>query len=139
MAQSDDDLFGDEHVRVYRETGGQRGYDWRGTTILLLTTEGRRSGESRTTPLIHRTDGDRWVVVASKGGSPSHPGWFENLQANPEVTIQVRDERVPARASTAEGEERDRLWSLMTEVWPAYDDYQAKTDRQIPVVVFSRR
>jgi deazaflavin-dependent oxidoreductase (nitroreductase family) len=139
MAQSDDDLFGEEHVRVYRETGGQRGYDWRGTTILLLTTEGRRSGESRTTPLIHRTDGDRWVVVASKGGSPSHPGWFENLQANPEVTIQVRDERVPARASTAEGEERDRLWSLMTEVWPAYDDYQAKTDRQIPVVVFSRR
>jgi deazaflavin-dependent oxidoreductase (nitroreductase family) len=139
MAQSDDDLFGDEHVRVYRETGGQRGYDWRGTTILLLTTEGRRSGESRTTPLIHRTDGDRWVVVASKGGAPSNPGWYENLQANPEATIQVRDERVPVRASTAEGEERDRLWSLMTEVWPAYDDYQAKTDRQIPVVVFSRR
>ena len=139
MAQSDDDLFGDEHVRVYRETGGQRGYHWRGTTILLLTTEGRRSGESRTTPLIHRTDGDRWVVVASKGGSPSNPGWYENLQANPEAMIQVRDERVPVRASTAEGEERDRLWSLMTEVWPAYDDYQAKTDRQIPVVVFSRR
>jgi deazaflavin-dependent oxidoreductase (nitroreductase family) len=139
MAQSDDDLFGDEHVRVYRETGGQRGYDWRGTTILLLTTDGRRSGESRTTPLIHRTDGDRWVVVASKGGAPSNPGWYENLQANPEATIQVRDERVPVRASTAEGEERDRLWSLMTEVWPAYDDYQAKTDRQIPVVVFSRR
>jgi deazaflavin-dependent oxidoreductase (nitroreductase family) len=139
MAESDDDLFGEEHVRVYRETDGQRGYHWRGTTILLLTTEGRSSGESRTTPLIHRTDGDRWVVVASKGGAPAHPSWFENLQANPDAEIQVQGERIPVRASTAEGEERSRLWSLMTEVWPPYDDYQARTDRQIPVVVFSRR
>jgi deazaflavin-dependent oxidoreductase (nitroreductase family) len=139
MAQSDDDLFGEEHVRVYRETGGARGYDWRGTTILLLSTEGRTSGESRTTPLIHRTDGDRWVVVASKGGAPANPGWFENLQANPEAAVEVKEEKVPVRASVAEGEERDRLWSRMTEVWPAYDDYQAKTDRQIPVVVLSRR
>jgi deazaflavin-dependent oxidoreductase (nitroreductase family) len=139
MAQSDDDLFGDEHVRVYRETEGERGYDWRGATILLLTTTGRRSGESRTTPLIHRTDDDRWVLVASKGGTPQNPGWFENLKADPEVTIQVKGEEVPVRASTAEGEERSRLWSLMTEVWPAYDDYQARTDREIPVVVLSRR
>jgi deazaflavin-dependent oxidoreductase (nitroreductase family) len=139
MADSDDDLFGEEHVRVYRETDGQRGYHWRGTTILLLTTEGRSSGESRTTPLIHRTDGDRWVVVASKGGAPAHPSWFENLQANPDAEIQVQGERIPVRASTAEGEERSRLWSLMTEVWPPYDDYQARTERQIPVVVFSRR
>src|SRR6202171_1576975 len=108
MAESDDDLFGEEHVRVYRETGGERGYDWRGTTILLLTTEGRTSGEARTTPLIHRTDGERWVVVASKGGSPEHPAWYQNLQANPEATIEVKDERVPVRASTAEGEERAR-------------------------------
>jgi deazaflavin-dependent oxidoreductase (nitroreductase family) len=139
MAESDDDLFGEEHVRVYRETDGQRGYHWRGTTILLLSTEGRSSGESRTTPLIHRTDGDRWVVVASKGGAPAHPSWFENLQANPDAEIQVQGERIPVRASTAEGEERSRLWSLMTEVWPPYDDYQARTERQIPVVVFSRR
>jgi deazaflavin-dependent oxidoreductase (nitroreductase family) len=139
MAESDDELFGEEHVRVYRETDGQRGYHWRGTTILLLTTEGRSSGESRTTPLIHRTDGDRWVVVASKGGAPAHPSWFENLQANPDAEIQVQGERIPVRASTAEGDERSRLWSLMTEVWPPYDDYQARTDRQIPVVVSSRR
>ena len=139
MAQPDDDLFGQEHVAVYRETGGRRGYDWRGTTILLLTTQGRSSGESRTTPLIHRTDGDRWVVVASKGGSPANPGWFENLSADPDVTIQVRDEEIPVHASTASGEERDRLWRLMTEVWPAYDEYQARTDREIPVVVLSRR
>jgi len=139
MASSDDNLFGGEHVRVYRETAGERGYHWRGTTILLLTTEGRSSGESRTTPLIHRTDRDRWVVVASKGGAPKNPSWFENLRANPEAAIQVKGETVPVRATTAEGEERARLWSLMAEVWPAYDDYQTKTDREIPVVVLSRR
>jgi deazaflavin-dependent oxidoreductase (nitroreductase family) len=139
MAQSDDELFGLQHVRAYQETNGERGYHWRGTTILLLTTLGRASGELRTTPLIHRTDGERWVVVASKGGSPKNPSWFENLQADPDVSIQVLGETVPVRATTAEGEERDRLWAMMTEVWPAYDDYQAKTDRQIPVVVLSRR
>lgn len=73
MAQSDDELFGSEHVRVYQETDGERGYHWRGTTILLLTTEGRTTGESRTTPLIHRTDGDRWVVVASRAARQSIP------------------------------------------------------------------
>lgn len=135
----DDDLFGPEHVRVYRETGGEHGYEWRGTTILLLTTLGRRSGEPRTMPLIHRTDGDRWVVVASKGGWSHNPLWFENLVSNPDASIQVRDEEIAVRASVAEGEERARLWKLMTEVWPAYDDYQQKTDREIPVVVLTRR
>jgi deazaflavin-dependent oxidoreductase (nitroreductase family) len=139
MADSDDELFGAEHVRVYRETAGERGYHWRGTTILLLTTRGRTSGEPRTTPLIHRTDGERWVVVASKGGAPAHPSWYENLLANPDATIEVLSETVPVRASTAEGEERARLWALMIEVWPAYDDYQARTDREIPVVVLTRR
>jgi deazaflavin-dependent oxidoreductase (nitroreductase family) len=139
MAGPDDDLFGAEHVRVYRETAGERGYHWRGTTILLLTTRGRSSGEPRTTPLIHRADGERWVVVASKGGAPANPAWFENLSADPDVTIEVGAEKIPAQASIAAGEERARLWSLMCEVWPAYDDYQAKTDRQIPVVVLSRR
>jgi deazaflavin-dependent oxidoreductase (nitroreductase family) len=139
MAESDDDLFGSEHVRVYRETAGEHGYHWRGTTILLLSTTGRTSGEVRTTPLIHRTDGERWVVVASKGGAPAHPSWYENLLANPDATIEVLGEEIPVRAATAEGEERARLWSLMCEAWPAYDEYQAKTDREIPVVVLTRR
>lgn len=139
MAESDDDLFGAEHVRVYRETGGQRGYRWRGTTVLLLTTVGRSSGEPRTTPLIHRVDGERWIVVASKGGAPANPSWYENLLANPEATIEVRDESIPVRANTAAGDERTRLWSLMTEAWPAYDEYQARTEREIPVVVLTRR
>ena len=136
---SDDDLFGGEHVRIFRETGGARGYEWRGTTILLLSTTGRSSGEPRTTPLIHRTDDDRWVIVASKGGAPEHPAWFRNLEAEPEAEIQVRDEVIPVRARVAGGEERERLWRLMAEAWPAYDDYQAKTDREIPVVVLERR
>jgi deazaflavin-dependent oxidoreductase (nitroreductase family) len=139
MADSDDELFGPEHVRVYRETGGERGYHWRGTTILLLTTKGKRSGEERTMPLIHRTDGDRWILVASKGGWPQHPLWYQNLQADPDATIQVKDEVIPVHADTAQGAERERLWSLMTEVWPAYDEYQTRTDREIPVVVLSRR
>jgi deazaflavin-dependent oxidoreductase (nitroreductase family) len=139
MAVSDNELFGAEHVRVYRETAGKRGYHWRGTTILLLSTTGRKSGEQRTTPLIHRTDGDRWVIVASKGGAPEHPSWYENLKANPDAAIEIPGEEVAVRASDAEGEERKRLWELMVEVWPAYDDYQAKTDREIPIVVLSRR
>lgn len=134
----DDDLFGPEHVRVYRETGGEHGHSWRGTEILLLTTRGRVSGEPRTTPLIYRSDGDRWVIVASKGGAPENPGWYENLLADPHAEIQVRAETIAVRASTAEGEERARLWSLMTEVWPAYDDYQGYTEREIPVVALSR-
>jgi deazaflavin-dependent oxidoreductase (nitroreductase family) len=136
----DENLFGEEHVRVYQETGGERGYHWRnGTTILLLTTKGRSSGQERTTPLIHREDDGRWVIVASKGGAPEHPGWFKNLEADPEARIQVKDERIPVRASVAEGEERERLWKAMAEVWPDYESYQEKTDRQIPVVILSRR
>jgi len=138
MATSDDDLFLDEHVRVYRETGGQRGYHWRGTTILLLGTVGRRTGEQRTTPLIHRVDGERFVVVASKGGAPDDPAWFKNLAAEPAVTVQVLDEVFPARASVAQGSERERLWALMSEVWPAYEEYRQRTDREIPVVVLER-
>jgi len=139
MSEADDQLFGAEHVRVYRETEGERGYHWRGTTILLLTTRGRRSGERRTTPLIHRTDGDRWVIVASKGGTPENPGWYENLRADPQAEIEVKGEAIPVTASTAAGEERERLWKLMAEVWPDYDSYQARTEREIPVVVLTRR
>jgi deazaflavin-dependent oxidoreductase (nitroreductase family) len=77
--------------------------------------------------------------VASKGGAPDHPGWYKNLQADPEAAIQVKGDRIPVRASTAAGEDRDRLWKLMAEVWPSYEQYQQKTSREIPVVVFTRR
>ena len=132
-------LYGDEHVRVYRETGGETGHIWKeGSTILLLTTTGRKSGEPRTTPLIYAEDGDRYVIVASKGGAPKDPGWYENLAKTPEVELQVKDEVFPARARTAEGEEREQLWRKANQIWPHYDEYQTKTDRQIPVVVLER-
>lgn len=98
---ADENLYGSEHVRVYQETDGERGYIWkRGTTILLLTTVGRRSGEPRTQPLIHREVDGGWVIVASNGGSPDHPSWFHNLQANPEAEIQVKAETTPCASAS---------------------------------------
>jgi deazaflavin-dependent oxidoreductase (nitroreductase family) len=139
LAQSET-LFGDEHVRVYRETDGEVGHIWRrGAKILLLTTRGRRTGEPRTAPLIYENAGDAFVVVASKGGADEHPGWYRNLLAEPEVEVQVLGDVFPATARTAAGEERERLWRLAALQWPPYDEYQARTDREIPVVVLDRR
>ena len=139
MTEDATKLYGAEHVRSYRETGGEVGHIWKeGSTILLLTTKGRKTGEPRTTPLIYAQDGDRYVIVASKGGAPEHPGWYENLQKTPEVELQVKDDVFPARARTAEGEERERLWRLANTVWKHYDEYQEQTDREIPVVVLER-
>ena len=133
------DLFGAEHVRRYLETDGEVGYRWRnGAPILILTTTGRRSGEERVKPLIFGEDDGRYAVVASKGGAKHHPDWYLNLQADPDVHVQVKADRFAARARTAEGEERVRLWERMAEIWPAYDDYRQKTDREIPVVVLER-
>jgi deazaflavin-dependent oxidoreductase (nitroreductase family) len=131
-------LFGQEHVERYRETDGEEGHEWNGTNVLILTTTGRRSGEARSTPLIYGTHGDDYLVVASKGGAPEHPAWYFNLLSDPEVEVQVLGERFPARARTATAEERPELWSTMTERWPAYDEYQTKTDREIPVVVLEK-
>jgi proline iminopeptidase len=132
-------LFGEEHVRRYRETDGEEGYIWReGSKILLLTTTGRKSGNEATTPLIFGMDGDNPVIVASKGGAPDHPGWYKNLSKTPEVGVQIKGETFRARARDAEGEERDRLWRMMNGEWRHYDEYQEKTDRAIPVVVLER-
>ena len=134
-----ENLFGEEHVRRYRETGGEVGHTWKkGSKVLLLTTKGRKSGEPRTTPLIYENADDAYVIVASKGGAPEHPGWYRNLSKDPEVELQVKDEVFAARARTAQGEERERLWKLAAQQWPDYDAYQTKTDREIPVVVLER-
>jgi deazaflavin-dependent oxidoreductase (nitroreductase family) len=134
----DDQLFGTEHVETYRDTGGNRGHDWRGTTTLLLTTTGRKSGRERTTPLIYQPYGDDHLIVASKGGAPEPPEWYLNLEQEPEVGVQIRDDVFRARARTATPEEKADMWRAMTATWPAYDDYQQKTDRDIPVVVLER-
>jgi len=134
-----ENLFGEAHVRRYRETGGKVGHLWReGSTILLLTTTGRTTGEKRTTPLIYAADGAAFVIVASKGGAPDHPGWYKNLEKTPEVELQVKDEVFRARARSAHGEERARLWVKANEVWPHYEEYAKKTNREIPVVVLER-
>lgn len=134
-----ENLFGEEHVRRYRETGGEVGHDWRrGSKILLLTTKGRRTGKQVTKPLIYEESGDGYVVIASKGGAPEHPDWYRNLVDEPQVEVQVKDDVFAARARTATGEERQRLWELAARQWPGYDEYQQKTDREIPVVVLER-
>jgi deazaflavin-dependent oxidoreductase (nitroreductase family) len=127
-----------DHARRYVETNGEDGYIWQGVPTLVLTTKGRRSGKPRSTMLIFGQDGDRYVVVASKGGAPEHPLWYRNLQEDPEVLVQVRADRFHARARTATAEEKPALWKLMTEIWPAYDEYQEKTGRDIPVVILER-
>jgi deazaflavin-dependent oxidoreductase (nitroreductase family) len=132
-------LFGPEHVKRYVETNGEEGYEWQGTTTLILTTTGRKSGEERSTPLIFRQHGDDYVIVASKGGAPAHPAWYLNLSEHPDVTVQVKADRFPATARTATAAERPELWELMIEDWPQYDDYQKKTDREIPLVVLQRK
>jgi deazaflavin-dependent oxidoreductase (nitroreductase family) len=127
-----------DHIDRYVATDGADGHIWRGVTTLLLTVRGRRSGQPYRTALIYGRDGDNYIVVASKGGAPEHPEWYRNLVANPEVEVQVAADRFMAHARTANDEERPKLWVLMAEIWPAYNDYQAKTDREIPVVILER-
>ena len=112
--------------------------EWRGTSVLILTTKGRRSGDQRSTPLIYQPYGDAYLVVASKGGSDAPPAWYLNLEADPDVTVQVKGDRFRARARTATPEEKPDMWRTMAATWPDYDEYQSKTDREIPVVVLER-
>ena len=125
------------HARQGRGVG-----PWR-DNLLLLTSRGARSGLEITTPLVYRYDGNEYVVVASKGGAPAHPNWYRNVQVNPLVELEVAGpegiERCQARArAVGEGPERDRLYAYMTEVWPAFSDYAARSPRTIPVVVLER-
>ena len=132
-------LFGQEHVERYQQTDGEDGHEWRpGVYTLILTTKGRRSGQPRPTPLIYGTHDGDYLVVASKGGSDEPPAWYRNLSDDPEVEVQVEGDRFRARARTAGADEKPALWRRMAEIWPAYDEYQQRTDRDIPVVVLER-
>jgi deazaflavin-dependent oxidoreductase (nitroreductase family) len=127
-----------EHIQKYLETDGAEGHIWQGVPTLLLTTKGRKSGQWRRTALIYGEHNGAYVIVASQGGAPTHPAWYLNLQDNPEVRVQVAADKFEARARTATEQERPELWPLMAAIWPAYDEYQTKTDRQIPLVVLDR-
>ena len=129
-------LFGREHVERYQATDGAEGHDWvRGAPVLILTTRGRRSAERRHNALIYGRHGDDYLVVASKGGAPTPPHWYLNLSQHPEVGVQVKHEKFRAQARTASPQEKPELWRIMTQIWPDYDNYQQRTDRDIPVVV----
>lgn len=132
-------LFGREHVRRYVETDGREGHEWNGAPTLILTTTGRRSGQQHSSALIYGQHGDDYLIVASRGGSDHPPAWYLNLQADPEVQVQVLADKFAARARTATQDEKPALWRQMTAIWPDYDNYQRRTERSIPVVVLERR
>jgi deazaflavin-dependent oxidoreductase (nitroreductase family) len=127
-----------KHVGRYVESDGKKGHRWNGVDTLLLTTRGRSTGTLRRTALIYARDRGRFVVVASNGGSKSHPDWYQNLVADPHVFVQVAEERFAALARTATARQRPRLWSVMLSIWPEYERYQTRTTREIPVVILER-
>lgn len=127
-----------DYVRRYLETDGAEGHEWNGVPVLVLTTIERATGRAQRTPLIYGRDGDEYLVVAAKGGADEHPSWYRNLQADPQVQVQVGADRFPARARTAAAAERPELWRRMASCWPEFDASQRKTDREIPVVVLER-
>ena len=108
---------------------------FKGAPLLLLTSTGAKSGQTRINPLAYTRDGDRYVVIASKAGAPTNPDWFHNVVAHPEVTIEVGSDRLPVRASVAEGPERDRLYQAQATLMPGFAEYERKTTRRIPVVI----
>ena len=123
------------HSSVYRRSDGRVWGTMFGGPILLLNTMGRKSGQRRTSPLLYVMDGEGFVIIASKGGAPTHPAWYLNLIANPDATVEVGDREVRVRAEEVHGEDKTRLWQKMVEMYPTYDDYQTKTEREIPLLV----
>ena len=136
-----------EHLRRYRESGGAEGHLFDATIAgvpspvpcLLLTTVGRRSGEKHTSPLFYTTAGDAYVIIGSKGGADTQPGWYLNLRANPIVEVQVGREQFSAHARVATGQEREQLWEQIVQWIPLYNEYQKKTKRELPVVVLEKQ
>jgi deazaflavin-dependent oxidoreductase (nitroreductase family) len=135
---TDISLLGDEHVRVYRESNGEKGYIWNGVPILLVTTRGRKSGQPRTIAIIYTPYKNSYVIIASKGGWPTHPKWYLNILEDRHVEVQVKADKFRAVARTATSPEREQIWAECVKQWPNYDIYQSRTSRQIPVVVLDR-
>lgn len=125
---------------AYRATGGRLGGRFRGgAPVMLLTTVGRKTGKRHTTPLLYLREGDEVVTVASKGGMDHHPIWYRNLLANPEVDVQIGTEVEHGRARTANASEKGTLWPKLVAMYPDYANYQARTTREIPVVIIAKK
>ncbi len=122
-------------IEEFRANGGKVGGQFEGAPLLLLHTTGAKSGQARVNPMMYQADGDNFAVFASKAGAPTNPDWYHNLMANPRASIEVGDTTVNVVARVAEGDDRDRLWSRQKELYPGFADYEAKTTREIPVVV----
>jgi deazaflavin-dependent oxidoreductase (nitroreductase family) len=135
---SDMSDFNTKIIEEFRANHGKVSGGFDRAPMILITTTGAKSGKRRTSPLVYLADGDRFVIFASKGGSPTSPDWFHNLVANPRVTVEIGGETFEAEATVLEGEERDRLYAKQASVMPPFAEYQAKTDRVIPVVALSR-
>ena len=135
---SDTKSFNAGIIEEFRANGGKVGGMFEGAPMLLLTTTGAKSGNPYTTPVVHTNDGDRIVIIASKAGAPTHPDWYHNIVANPEVTVELGTETFQATASVAKGEERQRLYDAQAELMPNFKEYAEKTTREIPVVVLTR-
>jgi deazaflavin-dependent oxidoreductase (nitroreductase family) len=125
-------------IDEFRANEGKVGGGFAGAPMLLLHTTGAKSGKERVNPLVYQPDGDRYAIFASKGGAPTHPDWFHNLQAHPDATIEVGTESIPVTARVAEGDERSRLWEKQKQLMPGFADYEQKTTREIPVVILER-
>ena len=134
----DINAFNRNLVEEFRATGGKVSGQFVNAPLLLLTTIGAKSGQARIAPVVYTTDGDHLIIIASKGGAPTHPDWYHNLVASPTVTVEVGSERFQAQAETAEGEERERLFNQMAAKMPNFAEYQRNTSRQLPVVVLKR-
>jgi deazaflavin-dependent oxidoreductase (nitroreductase family) len=135
---SDMNDFNKQVIEEFRANGGKVGGMFEGAPMVLITTKGAKSGQSRIAPLVYTTDGDRMVIIASKGGAPTHPDWYHNIVANPEVTVEVGTETYTGRAEVASEPERTRLFNAQADIMPNFYEYQKNTDRTIPVVTISR-
>ena len=131
--------FNQRNIEEFRANGGKVTGMFKDRPLLLITTTGARTGKRRTNPLMYMRDGERLVVFASKGGAPTNPDWYHNLVANPTVTVEVGTETFDAQASVAGGPEHDELYARQAKDYPQFGDYQAKTKRQIPVIILERK
>ena len=135
---TDQNTYNRQLIEEFRAERGKSDGPMAGRPLLLLTTTGAKSGQPRTTPMMYIRDGDHLLVIASNAGAPTHPDWYRNLVAHPEVTVEIGNETFKATAIVMEGSERQRLWTRVVEQYPFFADHQAKVTRQIPVIVLTR-
>lgn len=131
--------FNQQIIAEFRANDGKVGGDFEGADMVLVHHTGARSGTERVTPLVYRPEGDGWIIFASKAGAPDNPAWYHNLKANPDTTIEVGSERIEVTATEVTGADRDRIFEAQKRDVPQFADYEASTDRVIPVILFQRR